>query len=112
MFEPRPLGLGRGHRSDRHGVIERHPTCRGKGSPTVVLIAGGFEAGWMWTYALAPDDTILDEPDDAFSAGRGNPGSWIPLCSRLSPSSRGSVSTIARTPPGERTSSRNAPASC
>ncbi len=26
MFEPRPLGLGRGHRSDRHGVIERHPT--------------------------------------------------------------------------------------
>ena len=25
MFEPRPLGLGRGHRSDRHGVIERHP---------------------------------------------------------------------------------------
>src|ERR1700719_2924390 len=26
MFEPRPLGLGRGHRSDRHGIIERHPT--------------------------------------------------------------------------------------
>ena len=26
MFEPRPLGLGRGHRSDRHGVIERHTT--------------------------------------------------------------------------------------
>ena len=24
MFEPRRLSLGRGHRSDRHGVIERH----------------------------------------------------------------------------------------
>ena len=24
MLEPRPLGLGRGQRSDRHGVIERH----------------------------------------------------------------------------------------
>ena len=47
--------------------------CRGRGWPTVVLIAGGFEAGWMWTYSLAPDDPIFDEPDDAFSAGRGNP---------------------------------------
>ena len=26
MFEPRPLGLRGGHRSDRHGVIERHTT--------------------------------------------------------------------------------------
>jgi hypothetical protein len=26
MFEPRPLGLRRGHWSDRHGVIERDPT--------------------------------------------------------------------------------------
>ena len=26
MFEPCPLGLGGGRRSDRHGVIERHPT--------------------------------------------------------------------------------------
>src|SRR5271154_1494833 len=25
MFEPRPLDLRGGHRSDRHGVIERHP---------------------------------------------------------------------------------------
>jgi hypothetical protein len=25
MFEPSPLGLREGHRSDRHGVIERHP---------------------------------------------------------------------------------------
>ena len=26
MFEPFPLGLSGGRRSDRHGVIERHPT--------------------------------------------------------------------------------------
>src|ERR1700723_3940171 len=26
MFEPFPLGLGGGRRSDRHGIIERHPT--------------------------------------------------------------------------------------
>src|ERR1700723_4415361 len=26
MFEPFPLGLGGGRRSDRHGVAERHPT--------------------------------------------------------------------------------------
>src|ERR1700686_4877141 len=26
MFKPRPLGLCGGHRSDRHGVIERDPT--------------------------------------------------------------------------------------
>src|SRR5580700_6690791 len=26
MFEPYPLGLAWGRRSDRHGVIERHPT--------------------------------------------------------------------------------------
>ena len=26
MFEPFPLGLGGGRRSDRHGVTERHPT--------------------------------------------------------------------------------------
>jgi hypothetical protein len=25
MFEPFPLGLSGGRRSDRHGVIERHP---------------------------------------------------------------------------------------
>ena len=47
--------------------------CRGSGSPTVVLIAGGFEAGRIWTYALTPGDPVLTEPDDGFSAGRGNP---------------------------------------
>jgi D-alanyl-D-alanine carboxypeptidase len=47
--------------------------CRGSGAPTVVLIAGGFEAGWIWTYALAPDDPVHDAPGDAFSAGGGQP---------------------------------------
>ena len=32
MFEPFPLGLGGGRRSDRHGVIERHPTLAISGS--------------------------------------------------------------------------------
>ena len=48
--------------------------CRGAGAPTVVLIAGGWEAGWIWTYALAPDDPIQALPYDAFSAGGGAPG--------------------------------------
>jgi pimeloyl-ACP methyl ester carboxylesterase len=47
--------------------------CRGTGAPTVVLIAGGWEAGWIWTYALAPDDPIRALPYDAFSAGGGTP---------------------------------------
>jgi len=47
--------------------------CRGTGSPTVVLISGGFEAGWLWTYALAPDDPIHALPYDAFGLGEGNP---------------------------------------
>ena len=44
--------------------------CRGTGSPTV---SGGFEAGWLWTYALAPDDPIHALPYDAFGLGEGNP---------------------------------------
>ena len=47
--------------------------CRGTGAPTVVLIAGGFEAGWIWTYALYPTDAVHEEPIDGFSAGRGDP---------------------------------------
>lgn len=47
--------------------------CRGDGSPTAVLIAGGFEAGWIWSYALYPTDPVHDEPIDGFSAGRGDP---------------------------------------
>ena len=34
--------------------------CRGSGAPTVVLIAGGFEAGSIWTYALTPGDLVHD----------------------------------------------------
>jgi pimeloyl-ACP methyl ester carboxylesterase len=58
---------------DIGGSRKMYLECRGTGSPTVVLIAGGFEAGWMWTYALAPDDPVLADPDDGFSSGRGNP---------------------------------------
>jgi pimeloyl-ACP methyl ester carboxylesterase len=47
--------------------------CRGEGAPTVVLISGGWEAGWIWTYALAPDDPVQALPYDAFSGGEGKP---------------------------------------
>lgn len=47
--------------------------CHGSGSPTVVLISGGYEAGWIWSYALYPTDAVHDEPVDGFSAGRGDP---------------------------------------
>jgi len=58
---------------DIGGSREMFLECRGSGSPTVVLIAGGFEAGWIWTYALTPDDPVHDAPGDSFSAGQGNP---------------------------------------
>ena len=38
-----------------------------------MLISGGFEAGWIWSYALHPTDTVHEEPIDGFSAGRGDP---------------------------------------
>jgi pimeloyl-ACP methyl ester carboxylesterase len=47
--------------------------CRGTGSPTVVLISGFLEAGWIWSYALTPDDPVHQSPIDAFSAGGGDP---------------------------------------
>ena len=47
--------------------------CIGSGSPTVVLISGGFEAGWIWKYALYSTDLVLEAPTDDFSAGRGDP---------------------------------------
>jgi pimeloyl-ACP methyl ester carboxylesterase len=47
--------------------------CRGVGAPTVVLIAGGWEAGWIWTYALSPDDPVQVLSYDAFSVGQGQP---------------------------------------
>jgi pimeloyl-ACP methyl ester carboxylesterase len=47
--------------------------CSGIGAPTVVLIAGGWEAGWIWAYALAPEDPVQALPFDAFSGGEGKP---------------------------------------
>ena len=77
---------------DRAGLIdigggrEMFLECRGSGAPTVVLIAGGFEAGWIWTYALAPGDPVHDAQGDAFSAGQGTPQK-LPPSSRPSPCS-------------------------
>jgi pimeloyl-ACP methyl ester carboxylesterase len=69
----------RAAQQDRAGLVdigdgrELFLQCRGRGAPTVALIAGGFEAGWIWTYALTPDDPAHDAPGDAFSAGVGHP---------------------------------------
>ncbi len=52
----------------RKMVIE----CRGVGSPMVLLISGGFEAGWIWKFALYSTDLVLEEPTDAFSSSRGD----------------------------------------
>ena len=46
--------------------------CIGKGSPTVVYISGGFEAGWISKYAFYSTDVVLEEPADALSDGRGD----------------------------------------
>ena len=46
--------------------------CIGSGSPTVVLISGGFEAGWIWKYALSSTDPVQELPTDEFSAGHGD----------------------------------------
>jgi len=59
---------------DVGGGREMYLECHGSGSPTVVLISGGYEAGWIWSYALYPTDAVHDEPVDGFSAGRGDPG--------------------------------------
>jgi pimeloyl-ACP methyl ester carboxylesterase len=58
---------------DIGGGRQMYIECRGTGSPTVVLISGGWESGWIWTYALAPDDPVQALPYDAFSAGQGKP---------------------------------------
>lgn len=58
---------------DVGGGRKMHLECHGTGSPTVVLISGGYEAGWIWSYALYPTDAVHDEPVDGFSAGRGDP---------------------------------------
>ena len=58
---------------DIGGGRKMYLECHGTGSPTVVLISGGYEAGWIWSYALYPTDAVHDEPMDGFSAGRGDP---------------------------------------
>jgi pimeloyl-ACP methyl ester carboxylesterase len=58
---------------DVGGGRDMYIECRGAGTPTVVLISGGWEAGWIWTYALAPDDPVQSLPYDAFSVGQGKP---------------------------------------
>jgi pimeloyl-ACP methyl ester carboxylesterase len=58
---------------DVGGGRKMYLECHGTGSPTVVLISGGYEAGWIWSYALYPTDAVHDEPVDGFSVGRGDP---------------------------------------
>ena len=58
---------------DIGGGREIYLECRGTGAPTVVLISGGWEAGWIWTYALEPDDPVQALSYDAFSGGEGKP---------------------------------------
>ena len=58
---------------DIGGGRKMYLECEGAGTPAVVLIAGGWEAGWIWTYALAPDDPVHSLSYDAFSAGEGKP---------------------------------------
>jgi pimeloyl-ACP methyl ester carboxylesterase len=52
--------------------LEMYLECLGAGSPTVVYIAGGFEAGWISKYALYSTDLVQEEPVDAFSDQRGD----------------------------------------
>jgi len=47
--------------------------CRGRDAPTVILIAGGFAAGWLFKYAIDRDDPVLSKKYDAFTAGEGHP---------------------------------------
>jgi pimeloyl-ACP methyl ester carboxylesterase len=58
---------------DIGGGHKMYLECRGAGAPTVVLIAGGWEAGWLLTYALAPDDPVHALPYDALGVGEGKP---------------------------------------
>ena len=51
---------------------EMYLECIGKGSPTVVYIAGGLEAGWISKYALYSTDLIQEDPTNQFSLGRGD----------------------------------------
>jgi Alpha/beta hydrolase family len=54
--------------NDRKMYLE----CIGAGSPTVVYIAGGHEAGWISKYALYSTDLIQEDPTNVFRDGRGD----------------------------------------
>jgi pimeloyl-ACP methyl ester carboxylesterase len=70
--------LKRGDKTKFSGLVDigndrkMYLECIGTGSPTVVLISGGFEAGWIWKYALYSTDLVQELLTDAFSAGRGD----------------------------------------
>jgi pimeloyl-ACP methyl ester carboxylesterase len=46
-------------------------TCKGQGSPTVVLISGHGNGAEDWSLILEPDDPIHQTPGDDLSAGMG-----------------------------------------
>jgi pimeloyl-ACP methyl ester carboxylesterase len=46
-------------------------TCKGQGSPTVVLISGHGNGAEDWSLILDPDDPVHDTPGDDLSAGMG-----------------------------------------
>jgi pimeloyl-ACP methyl ester carboxylesterase len=48
-----------------------YATCTGRGSPTVVLIAGKGNGAQDWQELLAPGDPAHDAPGDDLSAGMG-----------------------------------------
>src|SRR6478672_2975113 len=72
MFEPRPLDLGRGHRSDRHGVIERHPTLAVSGpslDPGDLAAHGAIEEHGPQIPALGLRRAEVPRPRPAEQAG-------------------------------------------
>jgi pimeloyl-ACP methyl ester carboxylesterase len=46
-------------------------SCRGQGSPTVVLVSGHGNGAEDWSLILDPDDPVHDTPGDDVSAGMG-----------------------------------------
>src|ERR1700677_2431536 len=65
MFEPRPLGLRGGHRSDRHGVIERHTTLALSRS-----FLDPMSLGWKRCSTFTPKDMIQSDPSYALMKAR------------------------------------------
>jgi Predicted hydrolases or acyltransferases (alpha/beta hydrolase superfamily) len=62
-------------------------TCKGQGSPTVVLISGHGNGAEDWSLIIDPDDPVLDAPGDDLSAGMGE----------LVPSDDAVLPSVART---------------